>query len=237
MENRGKFIEESGAVIEGHFVLKAGWAHGDLYIDKENFPKMGARKFVKLIHQVGANALSSGLDFGEAKRVGIIGPAYGAIPCSLVLSAYFEEQRPDISFFPARTQLAEDGGRKRHIIPDKLLKEYKNGVFIINEDIVNNGTTIREAAKLFQEKAQARVIAAMCFVDRNGLTAEGLGVEKYYPYFVKEMKQYDVREGSCPQCQAGIPITTDIGKGAEWVNMFGQPPYPKGMDFSKFWKK
>ena len=75
--------------------------------------------------------------------MGIIGPAYGAIPCSLVLSAYFEEQRPDILFFPARTQLAEDGGRKRHIIPDKLLKEYKNGVFIINEDIVNNGTTIR----------------------------------------------------------------------------------------------
>ena len=77
----------------------------------------------------------------------------------------------------------------------------------------------------------------MCFVDRNGLTAEALGVEKYYPYFVKEMKQYDVRKGSCPQCQAGIPITTDIGKGAEWVNMFGQPPYPKDTDFSKFWKK
>jgi orotate phosphoribosyltransferase len=236
MNERGKFIEESGAVIEGHFVYKARWSHGNLYVNKEKFPNMGAKKLVNLIREVGANALASGLDFGKAKKVGIIGPAYGAIPFSLTLAAYFEEQRPDVLFFPARTQLAtDDEGREFHIIPDKLLGDYQNGIFIIHEDVVNNGTTIIEARELFKEVADAKIIAATCFADRGGQTAESLGVEQYYPFFAKKMEQCDIRRIPCPQCQAGIPITTDIGKGKEWVTMFGHPPYPKDKDFSAFW--
>jgi len=237
LEDKGKFIEESGAVAEGHFVYKAGYAHGNLYINKEAFWKMGARKLVNLIRQVGANALASGIDFGGAKKVGIIGPAYGAIPFSLTLAAFFEEKEPDILFFPARTQLVVDEktGRDIHVIPNKLLGDYKKSVFVIHEDIVNNGTTIREAAKLFREIADARVLAATCFADRGGQTAESLGVEQYYPYFAKKMEQHDIRKAPCPQCQAGAPITTAIGKGKEWVAMFGHPPYSEDMDFSAFW--
>lgn len=237
MDDRGGFIEDSGAVIEGHFVYKAGYAHGNLYINKEKFSKMGAKKLVELIWQVGINALISGLDFGDIKKVGIIGPAYGAIPFSLTLAACFEEQRRDILFFPARTQLVKDNkGRDYHIIPEKLLKDYQDGAFIIHEDIVNNGTTIKEVATLFREAVSATIIAATCFVDRSEQTAESLGVRQYYPYFTKKMEQCDIRQQPCPQCQAEISITTDIGKGKEWVAMFGHPPYPEDKDFSAFWK-
>ena len=237
MDNKGGFIKESGAVVSGHFVFKAGYTHGNLYINKEQFPKMGAKKLVNLINRVGANAVNSGLYLSKAKRVGIIGPAYSAIPFSLTLAAYFESITYDILFFPARTQLVKDNnGRDYHIIPEKLLKDYQNAVFIIHEDIVNNGTTIKEVARLFREAVNATIIAATCFVDRSGQTAESLGIEQYYPYFAKKMEQYDIRQKPCPQCQAGIPITTDIGKGKEWVAMFGQPPYPEGMDFSAFWR-
>lgn len=236
-EDRSKFIQESGAVIEGHFVYKAGYAHGNLYINKEEFPEIGARKLVRLIRQVGANALALGLDFGNVTRVGIIGPAYGAIPFSLPLAAYFEEQRPDILFFPARTQLVKDKetGRDIHVIPDKLLKRYKGGAFIIHEDVVNNGTTIRETAKLFRDRADARIIAATCFADRNAQSTKTLGVEQYYPYYAKKMEQHDIREEPCPLCAANVPITLEPGKGKEWVEMFSQPPYPADMDFSAFW--
>ena len=237
MTEKGKFIKESGAVVEGHFVYKAGYAHGNLYINKEQFPKMGARKLVELIWQVGFNALASGLDFGDAKRVGIIGPAYGAIPFSLTLAVFFEEMVSDVLFFPARTQLVKDNrGRDYHIIPEKLLKDYQDGAFIIHEDIVNGGTTIREVKTLFQNAVNGNVIAATCFADRGGQTTKSLGIEQYYPYFAKKMEQHDIRQKPCPQCRTGIPITTDIGKGREWVAMFGQPPYPESMDFSEFWR-
>lgn len=237
MDERGKFIEESGAIVQGHFVYKAGYAHGNLYVNKERFPFMGAKKLSELIRQVGYNALISGLDFGNQKEIGIIGPAYGAIPFSLTLAAFFED-RWSKRFFPARTQLAIDGdtGREYHIIPNKLLGDYQGGAFVILEDVVNNGTTIRETAKLFREVAGAKIIAALCFADRGGQTAESLGVDQYYPYFAKKMEQHDVRQAPCPLCQEGIPITTDIGKGGEWVAMFGHPPYPQHKDFSAFWK-
>jgi len=231
------FIEESKAVVEGHFVYKAGYAHGNLYINKEKFPTMGAQKLVQTIYQVVINALKNGLSFGTAKKIGIIGPAYGAIPFSLTLAVCLEEQIPGILFFPAHTELAIDQktGLKYHIIPDKLKSDYQDGTFIIHEDIVNNGTTTREVANLFREKVNARIIAATCFVDRIGQTAESLGVEQYYPLFVKIMKQYDIRTMLCPLCRDGVPITTDIGKGKEWVTMFGHPPYPEGKYFAAFW--
>lgn len=237
MNKDGEFLEESKCVAEGHFVYKAGYNHGNLYLDKEQFSKMGARKLVDLIWQVGLNALASGLDFGTAKRVGIIGPAYGAIPFSLTLAAFFEEMTHNIMFFPARTQLVRDNnGREYHIIPEKLLDNYQNGTFIIHEDVVNGGTTIREVKTLFQNAVDGNVIAATCFADRGGQTAELLGIEQYYPYFAKKLEQHDIRQKPCPQCQAGIPISTDLGKGKEWAAMFGQPPYPEDMDFSTFWK-
>lgn len=237
MDDKGSFIKESNAVAKGHFVYKAGHNHGNLYINKERFPDMGARKLVELIRQVGINALDSGLDFGSAKKIGIIGPAYGAIPFSLTLAAYLEEQRPDILFFPARTQLVKDSkGKEYHIIPEKLQKDYQNGTFILHEDIVNKGTTMREVKILFKHAVSANIIAATCFADRGGQTAESLGIKQYYPYFAKKLEQHDIREKPCPQCQAGIPITTDLGKGKRWVAMFGQPPYPEDMDFSTFWK-
>jgi len=238
MAGTGEFIKETGAVAEGHFVYKAGYAHGDLYINKEQFSKMGAKKLISLIDRVGANALTLGLGFNGVKRVGIIGPAYGAIPFSLSLAAFFESAI-QIPFFPARTQLVRDNtGRDYHVIPEKLLKDYQDGAFIIHDDIVNNGTTIKEVARLFRNAVNGRILAATCFVDRGGQTAESLGVEQYYPYFAKKLEQYDLREAPCPLCRAGVPITTDLGKGREWVAIFGQPPYPypEDMDFSGFWE-
>jgi len=237
MEEKGRFIEESGAVLIGHFVFKSRKHHGNLYIDKEKFPEIGARKLVRLIQAVGKDALESGLYFGSVKEIGIIGPAYGATPFVLPLAAYFEEQRPDIHFFPARTEQAfDEEGRSYHVLPDKLRSRYQNGVFIILEDIVNDGTTIRETEELFRTRANARIIAALCFADRGPQTAESLNVEQYYPYFARKMERHDIREGSCPQCQAGEPITLQPGKGKEWVAMFGQPPYPEDKDFSSFWE-
>ena len=237
MLNIDKLLKKSGAVVFGHFVYKAG-THGNYYIDKERYVNLSARELCGLIREVGLNAVAGGLSFPPVtERVGIIGPAMGAIAYSLTLAECLEESFPAIKFFPARSDL-KDGpsGKKIHFIPDKLLPLYSGCSFIIMEDVVNNGTTIREVKYLFEHVANATIIAAMSTVDRGGQTTESLGIDQYYPRKQIRMEQWDVRKEICPDCAEGVPITTDLGKGTFWVKLFGHPPYPPGTDFSAFWK-
>ncbi|MCD4705499.1 hypothetical protein K8R61_00270 [bacterium] len=237
MKNAMSFLKSVKAVVEDHFVFKAGYMHGNLYINKEVFSFIGAKKLTELIGQVVNNAVEKGLQFGDAKEVGVIGPAYGAIPFALTVSSFLEGYFPGIKFFPARTQLKEKDKRDIHYLPAKLIKSYHGKIFIGIEDIVNNGTTIREVSTVFSEQANAKIIAFLCFVNRANQTAETLGIDDFYPLMNPTIEQYDVRDAPCPQCAAGVPINTELGKGSEWVKIFGQPPYPEGMDFSSFWQE
>ncbi len=234
-----EFLKKAEAVIANdHFVFKAGYMHGNLYVDKNKFLYMGARNLVALIDEMVDSAVISGLKFGRVKEVGVVAPAYGAIPFALPVAKALEIYFPDIKFFPARTQLKKDeNGRDVHYLPEKLIKDYRGKLFVGIEDIVNNGTTVREIKSLFKEKADAEVVAFLSFVNRAGQTAESLGIADFYPYMNPKLEQFDVREAPCPLCAAGRPLNTELGKGAEWVKMFGQPPYPGDMDFSAFWVK
>ena len=237
MKNANIIFEISKAVIEDHFVFKAGYMHGNLYVNKEAFSFFGAKKLIELIGQIVNNAVEKGLQFGDAKEVGIIGPAYGATPFALTVAGFLEEHFPRIKFFPARTQLKKKGEQEIHHLPAKLIKSYREKTFIGIEDIVNNGTTIREVSTVFGEQASAKIIAFLCFVNRANQTAETLGIDGFYPLVNSALEQHDIRYAPCPLCAAGIPINTELGKGDKWIEMFGQPPYPEGMNFSAFWQK
>ncbi len=234
--NKGmEFLESVKAVVEDHFVFKAGFMHGNLYINKEVLSFIGARNLIQLIKEMVDNAVANGLSFGDVREVGVIGPAYGAIPFALSVAGFLEEHFPEIKFFPARTELKKVGDRDVHYLPDKLAKSYHGKIFIGVEDIVNNGTTIREVKSVFIEQASAEIIAFLCFANRAEQNTETLGVDGFYPLMNPVLEQYDIQENPCPLCVAGIPINTELGKGAKWVEKFGQPPYPNDMDFSSFW--
>jgi orotate phosphoribosyltransferase len=227
-------LSSAKAVIDNdHFVYKAG-THGAAYINKERFPFLGARNLENILIEVAQNAVRNGLDLSGETSVGIIGPAMGATPYPLTLAIAFEKLLPGLLFFPARTELETDrDGKRTHIIPEKLAADYKDSCFIIFEDIVNNGTTIREVNQLFSKIG--RVKAAICIVDRGGQNSQSLGVSQYYPWLRVDMTQYDAKD--CPLCKSGTRVNTVLGKGKVWINLFGQPPYAADKDFSPFWGK
>jgi orotate phosphoribosyltransferase len=229
-----EILSSANAIMDNdHFVYKAG-THGSAYINKEKFPFLGARNLENILVATAENAVRNGLNLQGETSVGIIGPAMGATPYPLTLAVAFEKLFPGIIFFPARTELEIDkDGKKIHIIPEKLLSDYKGRCFMIFEDIVNNGTTIREVTNLFA--GIARVKAAICIADRGGQTAKSLGIAEYYPWLRVDMTQYDAKK--CPICARETPINVVLGKGNVWVKLFGQPPYPKDRDFSSFWGK
>ncbi|MFC1756451.1 hypothetical protein ACFLY1_00690 [Patescibacteria group bacterium] len=229
-------LSDSGALIVGdHFVYKSG-KHGHAYINKEEFSQIGAGNLSDLLRKMASNAFSEGLDLGDMRTIGVIGPAMGAISNALAIAEKLEECFPKIKFFPARTEVeADESGKKIHTVPEKLIPTYSRAeAFIVAEDIINNGTTIEEVKVLYESVFDVQVVAAMCIADRGGQTAESLRVLQYFPYIRVQMDQFSPSE--CLDCMEGIPINIKLGKGDRWVKLFEQPPYPKNADFSEFWK-
>lgn len=225
-------LAEVQAIVSGsHLVYKAG-THGPGYINKEAFADLGAIRFVQLLEAVAENAIEQGLDVSNAEKVGVLGPAMGAIPYALTVAAYLEDRFSGVTFYPARTELEINGsGNKVQVIPQKLETLYQDDPMIIIEDIVNNGTTIREVRDLIGVQ---KVISALCVADRGGQTTQSLGMPQYHPLIQMDMQQHAAHE--CPLCKEGIPINTELGKGSRWVELFGSPPYSSEADFSAFWE-
>ncbi len=239
MDYLKKLLFQSEAVISGeHFVYKSG-KHGSDYIDKERFSFIGATELVAIIEEIGRKAEESGMKIELSSMTGIIGPAEGAVLFPLTLAKYFESRIRtqkgffhDVKYFPAKTSVNSDG---YHYIKEKLISYYYGKNFIIFEDIVNGGTTIREVCHLLRNKLNAKVLAALCFIDRGGQTAASLGIPQYFPGLRMNMSQYSAKE--CPLCKKGVPINSHLGKGKKWIDLFGQPPYDPKTDFSSFWNE
>jgi orotate phosphoribosyltransferase len=232
-----EMLRVTKAVATGHFVYKARFNHGMAYVDKDMFPYIGASNLVEILEAGAEKALQAGLDLSPYKVVTLLTPAYGAIKLGLPVAAYLERQT-GVRVFVAETEVERnDQGRRIHIIPENQKRRIMGIPAMGQEDIVNDGTTLRETRELAKKELNVSMFAALAILDRGSQTAETLGIPFYCPHIRINMEQYDVRTGPCPLCEAGIPIAVDLGKGAEWVNMFGQPPYPTGMDFSPFWAK
>lgn len=231
-----EMLRQTKAVATGHFVYKALHDHGNGYIDKDMFPHIGAQNLVALLEAEADKALNLGLELDKYKEAVLITPAYGAIKYGLPLAAYLEK-RTGTKIIVIETEVEKDEtGRRYHIIPENQKKRILGLPVFGKEDIVNAGTTLREMNNLTQKELGTRLFAALATIDRGAQTTKSLGISCYYPYMRIKMDKYDVRTGHCPQCAEGVPINTDLGKGQSWVTMFGQPPYPAGTDFSRFWE-
>jgi orotate phosphoribosyltransferase len=228
-------LKRAKAVAEGHFVYKALYMHGQGHIDKDQFSFLGANDLIEILEAEAEKALNMGLELDKYKEVVLLTPAYGAIKLGLPIAAYLEK-RTGTKIYVIETEVERDEkGLRYHIIPDNQKKRIIGLPVFGEEDIVNNGKTLIELNKLSISQLGSEMFAALAIIDRGGQTTKSLGISKYYPYWRIDMTQHDVRNGICPLCAAGVPINTDLGKGAGWVKMFGQPPYPPDMDFSAFW--
>ena len=230
-----QIMKNTKALATGHFVFKALHDHGAGYIDKDRFPLIGARNYSMLLEAEAENALNSGLDLSEYPAVALLTAAYGSIKQGLPLAAYLEK-RTNVRIIVAETEVERNAAGKRyHVLPDNVKTMILGIPVLCAEDIVNDGTTVREINRLAIAELGTSLFGVLATVDRGGQTAATLNVPRYYPYMRVNMEKHDLRKGPCPQCVAGIPINTDLGKGEGWVKMFGQPPYPPDMDFSAFW--
>lgn len=224
LEKAKALLAKANILITGdHFVYKAG-THGSAYLDKEGLARLDVGELKTIMDALADKVVASGLlDKTSDQRIGIIGPAYGAISLAALFALALEEKAAGSkTFFIARTELKESDGKKVHYIPEKLLPLYKGKTFIILDDILNNGTTFNEVGQLFAAEADALILANVALINRGGQAAyDVLKFGSGLALFEFSLEQHPA--DACPHCAAGTLIRTDLGKGKEYVAAHGQP--------------
>jgi len=186
MENVLSLLKDSGAMLEGHFLLSSG-RHSDRYFQCAKLLQYPDRAAAALAGV--AEKLKQDIQAGKLHIDAVVGPAMGGIIVAyelgrqLGLPAFFTE-RDDTGTMALRRGFEIQPGQK----------------LLITEDVVTTGKSYGECAAVL-EGLGAKVAALACVVDRR---QSGIDVPwPFYPACKVEVANWEA--DSCELCKKGIP--------------------------------
>lgn len=175
-----KILRETGAMLEGHFLLTSG-RHSDRYIQC-------ARVFQYPLY---CEMLSRHLadSFKGEKIDVVVGPAIGGI-----VFAYEVGKQLGV-----RSIFAE---RENGIMTLRRGFEIKQGEnVLVVEDVTTTGGSVKEVMQIVKDYG-GNVIGVGSLVDRsNGEVSFGV---RFEPVVVLDVKSYEAK--NCPLCRQGLPL-------------------------------
>jgi len=187
MNNTISLLKESGALLEGHFLLSSG-RHADRYFQCARLLQYPDRSAVALAELAGR--LRADMDAGKLHIDAIVGPAMGGI----IVAYELGRQLGLPAFFTERDETGSMTLRRGF--------EVKPGQsFLIAEDVVTTTKSSGESGRVLEEWG-GRVAALVCIVDRRAA-----GVEAAWPFYAAcrvEAANWDA--GDCELCKKGIPL-------------------------------
>jgi orotate phosphoribosyltransferase len=186
MSNVIALLKESGALLEGHFLLSSG-RHGDRYFQCARLLQYPDRAAAALAETAGR--IRADMAAGKLCIDAIVGPAIGGI----VVAYELGRQLGLPAFFTERDDRGAMSLRRGF--------EVKPGDHIlIAEDVVTTGKSSGESAAVLEGKG-AKVVGLACVVDRR---EEGIPVS--WPlYAAAEIKAGNWEPADCDLCKKGIP--------------------------------
>jgi orotate phosphoribosyltransferase len=173
-------LEESGALLEGHFVLSSG-LHSGHYMQCALFLRYPANA------AFAGNLLAKAIE--SAKPDFIVSPALGGLIIGHEVARYL-----DVPFLFCE--------RKEGKMELRRFPCPENGKFIIVEDVITTGGSSVEAAQAILGCGKASWIGTACIVNRSG--GDSLLAEAPYSLWDVSFPNYTPDE--CPYCRQGIPL-------------------------------
>jgi orotate phosphoribosyltransferase len=187
MKEALEFLRESGAMLEGHFLLSSG-RHSDKYFQCARlfqYPGRAAAVLAPLAEQIRAAMVSGSLAVDA-----VVGPAIGGIVAAyelgrqLGLPAFFTD-RDDTGAMSLRRGFEVRAGER----------------ILICEDVITTGKSSGESAKVL-EALGANITAIACVVDRRAPGAEDLA----WPlYAACKAGAANWDPADCELCKKGVP--------------------------------
>jgi orotate phosphoribosyltransferase len=187
MEDLINLLRETGAMLEGHFLLSSG-RHSDRYFQCAKllqYPDKAAAVLAGV-----AKRIREDICAGKLALDAVAGPAMGGIIVAyelgrlLGLPAFFTE-RDDSGVMSLRRGFTVQPGQR----------------ILIAEDVVTTGKSSAECAAVL-EALGAKVSALACVVDRRAADA-GDTPWPLYPAVRVNVENWDA--GECALCKQGVP--------------------------------
>jgi len=180
-------LKESGAMLEGHFLLSSG-RHSDRYFQCARllqFPDKAAASLADVVKKIKAD-----IDSGKLVVDVVVGPAMGGIIVAyelarqLGLPALFTERDDNGQMCLRRGFTIEEGQQ-----------------ILIAEDVVTTGKSSGECAAAL-EAIGGHVTALACLVDRRSQDVQDVD----WPMYAALKTQVETWDaGDCALCKKGIP--------------------------------
>jgi len=180
-----ELLKESGAMLEGHFMLSSG-RHSDRYFQCARLLQYPDRAAEAL--QPIAAIMRALIDSGALAVDALIGPAMGGIVVAYELGRQLG--RP--AFFTERDDTGTMSLRRGFELTPGMR-------ILIVEDVVTTGLSTRECAAVIEAHG-AVPVALACIVDRRAP-----GLELPWPVFAScAVEAHDWDSGVCPLCAQGL---------------------------------
>ncbi|MCL2809812.1 MAG: orotate phosphoribosyltransferase [Treponema sp.] len=188
MEKIINLLRESGAMLEGHFLLSSG-KHSDRYFQCAKLLQYPEK--TKIVFEQVVSQITQDIKDGKLKIDLVVGPAMGGI-----IAAW--EVARQLNICAIFTERDENG--VMCIRRGFEIQEGQN--VLIVEDVVTTGKSSMECAKAL-EAAGAKIAALACVVDRR---AEGVQdiPWTFYPAVKLQAKTWDA--GECDLCKQDLPL-------------------------------
>ena len=197
-----KIFEDVGAILKGgHFVYTSG-KHGSVYVNKDAIYPFN-RKTSFLGSLIAKNFFDDDIQT-------VIGPEKGAIILSQSVG-YHLSQALFVDVFSVYAEKDGNGGFEIRRGYDRFVEE-KN--VLVVEDILNTGGSVKKTIKAVR-KIGGNVVGVGCLWNRGGITSESIDVPKLISLTNLKFDAWNEKE--CPLCEKGIPISTEVGKGEEFL--------------------
>ena len=187
MSDTLSLLKQSGALLEGHFLLSSG-RHGDRYFQCARLLQYPDRAAAALSGV--AETIRADIKAGKLQIDAIVGPAMGGI----IVAYELGRQLGLPAFFTERDESGAMTLRRGF--------EVKPGQnILIAEDAVTTVKSSGESARAVEEMG-GRIAALVCIVDRRAP-----GVEVSWPFYAAcrvDAANWDA--GDCELCKKGIPV-------------------------------
>ncbi|MBE3598092.1 MAG: dihydroorotate dehydrogenase [Limnochordaceae bacterium] len=177
-----RFLQQTGAVLEGHFQLSSG-LHSDRYVEKFRLLERPgvAEAMVRLL----------ALRLLDLPAEVVVGPATGGILLAYELARQLGVSR---AFFTERV-----GGRMQVRRGFSLPPGAR---VLLVEDVVTTGGSVMETAEAVEE-AGGQVVGIGCLIDRSG--GRFAPPVPFRPLVRLELRTYPPE--ACPLCEQGIALS------------------------------
>jgi orotate phosphoribosyltransferase len=187
MSDTISLLKESGALLEGHFLLSSG-RHGDRYFQCARLlsqPEWAAAALAEAAGQIKVD-----MNAGKLKIDAVVGPAMGGI----IVAYELARQLCLPAFFTERDESGVMTLRRGFELPPGMS-------VLIAEDVVTTAKSSGECAKTL-ESTGAKIAALFCIVDRRAA-----GVEIPWPFYTAcRVEAASWEPGGCELCKNGVPL-------------------------------